>query len=89
MGDFNIDLLQIDNDNNSCNFFDILSAQGFRPLKASSHRECHEREDDEIGVLRGVGEVRCGGVVGVLVLLPKCQGLVAFFEKKLNMDDCN
>ena len=32
MGDFNIDLLQIDNDNDSCNFFDILSAQGFRPL---------------------------------------------------------
>ena len=50
-------------------------------LKASSDRERHEREDDEIGVLRGVGEVRCGGVVGVLVLLPKCQGHVAFYHK--------
>ena len=28
-----------------------------------------ESEDDEIGVLRGVGEVRCGGVVGVVGLL--------------------
>ena len=32
MGDFNIDLLQIDNDTDTGNFFDILSAQGFRPL---------------------------------------------------------
>ena len=32
MCDFNIDLLQIDNDTDTGNFFDILSAQGFRPL---------------------------------------------------------
>ena len=32
MGDFNVDLLNIDNDNDSGNFFDILSSHGFRPL---------------------------------------------------------
>ena len=32
MGDFNIDLLQIDTDSDSGEFFDILSSHGFRPL---------------------------------------------------------
>ena len=32
MGDFNIDLLKVDNDDKTCEFFDILSAFGFRPL---------------------------------------------------------
>ena len=32
LGDFNIDLLQTDTHGNSCDFFDIISAFGFRPL---------------------------------------------------------
>ena len=32
MGDFNIDLLKIDSHNETCKFYDILSANGFRPL---------------------------------------------------------
>ena len=32
MGDFNIDLFQIDSHNETCKFYDILSAYGFRPL---------------------------------------------------------
>ena len=32
LGDFNIDLLQTDNHDNTCEFYDVISAFGFRPL---------------------------------------------------------
>lgn len=32
MGDFNIDLLKVDEDDETCQFFDLMSSNGFRPL---------------------------------------------------------
>ena len=32
MGDYNIDLLKVESDNDTCDFYDLLSSNGFRPL---------------------------------------------------------
>ena len=32
MGDFNCDMLKIDQDGETCDFFDLMLANGFRPL---------------------------------------------------------
>ena len=32
LGDFNIDLLRVDNDDKTCEFYDLITAFGFRPL---------------------------------------------------------
>ena len=32
MGDYNIDLLKVDSDSETCDFYDLLSSNGFRPL---------------------------------------------------------
>ena len=32
MGDFNCDMLKIDQDDETCDFFDLMLANGFRPL---------------------------------------------------------
>ena len=64
-----------------------MEFNGETTIKASSHRERHEREDDEIGVLRGVGEVRCGGVVGVVGMLASNQKINTIRLKYKNTNE--